>query len=121
MTLRVLIVSDRPEYRQLLAHHVTLEWADALPAERCRVLEHRFQKTPMRLRKRHVGGKDGILRGEDRLAEVNADDIGPRPAGRQPDHSVRADELSCVRLREAGDGERRRDCASHRGERRHAR
>jgi tRNA A-37 threonylcarbamoyl transferase component Bud32/CheY-like chemotaxis protein len=33
MTLRVLIVSDRPEYRQLLAHHVTLEWADALPAE----------------------------------------------------------------------------------------
>ena len=33
MTLRVLIVSDRPEYRQLLAHHVTLEWGDALPAE----------------------------------------------------------------------------------------
>ncbi len=33
MTLRVLIVSDRPEYRQLLAHHVTLEWTDALPAE----------------------------------------------------------------------------------------
>jgi tRNA A-37 threonylcarbamoyl transferase component Bud32/CheY-like chemotaxis protein len=33
MTLRVLIVSDRPEYRQQLAHHVTLEWADALPAE----------------------------------------------------------------------------------------
>jgi tRNA A-37 threonylcarbamoyl transferase component Bud32/CheY-like chemotaxis protein len=29
----VLIVSDRPEYRQLLAHHVTLEWPDALPAE----------------------------------------------------------------------------------------
>ena len=33
MTVRVLIVSDRPEYRQLLAHHVTLEWRDALPAE----------------------------------------------------------------------------------------
>ena len=33
MTLRVLIVSDRAEYRQLLAHHVTLEWPDALPAE----------------------------------------------------------------------------------------
>ena len=33
MTLKVLIVSDRPEYRQLLAHHVTLEWPDALPAE----------------------------------------------------------------------------------------
>ena len=33
MTLRALIVSDRPEYRQLLAHHVTLEWRDALPAE----------------------------------------------------------------------------------------
>jgi tRNA A-37 threonylcarbamoyl transferase component Bud32 len=33
MSLRVLIVSDRAEYRQLLAHHVTLEWRDALPAE----------------------------------------------------------------------------------------
>jgi len=33
VTLKVLIVSDRPEYRQLLAHHVTLEWPDALPAE----------------------------------------------------------------------------------------
>ncbi len=33
MTVKVLIVSDRPEYRQLLAHHVTLEWRDALPAE----------------------------------------------------------------------------------------
>lgn len=33
MSLKVLIVSDRPEYRQLLAHHVTSEWPDALPAE----------------------------------------------------------------------------------------
>ena len=33
MSLRVLIVSDRADYRQLLAHHVTLEWRDALPAE----------------------------------------------------------------------------------------
>ncbi|HET7202031.1 MAG TPA: hypothetical protein VFI92_01565 [Steroidobacteraceae bacterium] len=33
MSLRALIVSDRPEYRQMLAHHVTLEWRDALPAE----------------------------------------------------------------------------------------
>jgi tRNA A-37 threonylcarbamoyl transferase component Bud32/CheY-like chemotaxis protein len=33
MNLRALIVSDRPEYRQLLAHHVSLEWRDALPAE----------------------------------------------------------------------------------------
>jgi tRNA A-37 threonylcarbamoyl transferase component Bud32/CheY-like chemotaxis protein len=33
MSLRVLIISDRPEYRQLLAHHVTVEWTDALPAE----------------------------------------------------------------------------------------
>ncbi|HET9693678.1 MAG TPA: protein kinase [Steroidobacteraceae bacterium] len=33
MSLRALIVSDRPDYRQLLAHHVTLEWRDALPAE----------------------------------------------------------------------------------------
>jgi tRNA A-37 threonylcarbamoyl transferase component Bud32/CheY-like chemotaxis protein len=31
--LKILIVSDRPSYRQLLAHHVTLEWPDALPAE----------------------------------------------------------------------------------------
>jgi tRNA A-37 threonylcarbamoyl transferase component Bud32 len=33
VTLKVLIVSDRPEYRQLLAHHLILEWPDALPAE----------------------------------------------------------------------------------------
>lgn len=33
MNLRTLIVSDRADYRQLLAHHVTLEWRDALPAE----------------------------------------------------------------------------------------
>jgi CheY-like chemotaxis protein len=33
MNLRALIVSDRPDYRQLLAHHATLEWRDALPAE----------------------------------------------------------------------------------------
>jgi len=33
MSLRVLIISDRPEFRQMLAHHVTLEWSDALPAE----------------------------------------------------------------------------------------
>jgi tRNA A-37 threonylcarbamoyl transferase component Bud32/CheY-like chemotaxis protein len=33
MSLRALIVSDRADYRQLLAHHVTLEWRDALPAE----------------------------------------------------------------------------------------
>jgi DNA-binding NarL/FixJ family response regulator len=33
VTLKVLIISDRPEYRQLLAHHVTLEWPEALPAE----------------------------------------------------------------------------------------
>ena len=33
MTVKALIVSDRAEYRQLLAHHVTLEWSDALPAE----------------------------------------------------------------------------------------
>jgi eukaryotic-like serine/threonine-protein kinase len=33
MTLRALIVSDSADYRQLLAHHVTLEWRDALPAE----------------------------------------------------------------------------------------
>ena len=33
MTLKVLIISDRPDYRQLLAHHVTLEWPEALPAE----------------------------------------------------------------------------------------
>jgi DNA-binding NtrC family response regulator len=33
LTVKALIVSDRPEYRQLLAHHVTLEWRDALPAE----------------------------------------------------------------------------------------
>jgi tRNA A-37 threonylcarbamoyl transferase component Bud32/CheY-like chemotaxis protein len=33
VTVKILIVSDRPDYRQLLAHHVTLEWPDALPAE----------------------------------------------------------------------------------------
>jgi CheY-like chemotaxis protein len=33
VTLKVLIVSDRPDFRQLLAHHVTVEWPDALPAE----------------------------------------------------------------------------------------
>jgi tRNA A-37 threonylcarbamoyl transferase component Bud32 len=33
MSVRALIVSDRADYRQLLAHHVTLEWRDALPAE----------------------------------------------------------------------------------------
>ncbi|MFO1407070.1 MAG: serine/threonine-protein kinase [Steroidobacteraceae bacterium] len=33
MTVKALIVSDRPDYRQLLAHHVTVEWPDALPAE----------------------------------------------------------------------------------------
>jgi len=33
MTLRALIVSDRADYRQQLAHHITLEWRDALPAE----------------------------------------------------------------------------------------
>src|SRR5512134_3847908 len=33
VTLKILIVSDRPDFRQLLAHHVTLEWRDALPAE----------------------------------------------------------------------------------------
>ena len=31
--LRALIVSDRADYRQLVAHHVTLEWPEALPAE----------------------------------------------------------------------------------------
>jgi tRNA A-37 threonylcarbamoyl transferase component Bud32/DNA-binding NarL/FixJ family response regulator len=33
VTPRVLIVSDLAEFRQLLAHHVTLEWREALPAE----------------------------------------------------------------------------------------
>jgi tRNA A-37 threonylcarbamoyl transferase component Bud32 len=33
MTVKALIVSDRADYRQLLAHHLTLEWGDALPAE----------------------------------------------------------------------------------------
>jgi eukaryotic-like serine/threonine-protein kinase len=33
LTVKALIISDRAEYRQLLAHHVTLEWSDALPAE----------------------------------------------------------------------------------------
>ncbi|MFO1394933.1 MAG: serine/threonine-protein kinase [Steroidobacteraceae bacterium] len=33
MTVKALIVSDRPDYRQLLAHHLTVEWPDALPAE----------------------------------------------------------------------------------------
>lgn len=31
--MRALIISDRADYRQLLAHHVTLEYGDALPAE----------------------------------------------------------------------------------------
>ena len=31
--LRVLIISDRAEFRQLLAHHVTLEWRESLTAE----------------------------------------------------------------------------------------
>jgi tRNA A-37 threonylcarbamoyl transferase component Bud32/CheY-like chemotaxis protein len=31
--LRALIVSDRADYRQLLAHHVTLEYREAMPAE----------------------------------------------------------------------------------------
>jgi tRNA A-37 threonylcarbamoyl transferase component Bud32/DNA-binding NarL/FixJ family response regulator len=31
--VRALIVSDQPEFRQLLAHHLNLEWLDALPAE----------------------------------------------------------------------------------------
>lgn len=33
LTLKTLIVSDRSDYRQLLAHQITLEWRDALPAE----------------------------------------------------------------------------------------
>ena len=33
MSVRALIVSDQPEFRQLLAHHLNLEWLDALPAE----------------------------------------------------------------------------------------
>jgi DNA-binding response OmpR family regulator len=33
MTLRALIVSDRADYRQMIAHHITLEWHDALPSE----------------------------------------------------------------------------------------
>jgi tRNA A-37 threonylcarbamoyl transferase component Bud32 len=33
LTPRVLIVSDVAAFRQLLAHHVTLEWREALPAE----------------------------------------------------------------------------------------
>lgn len=43
MTLKVLIVSDRPDYRQLLAHHVTIEWRDALPAEYEPVTRGRLQ------------------------------------------------------------------------------
>lgn len=43
MTLKVLIVSDRPDYRQLLAHHVTIEWCDALPAEYEPVTRGRLQ------------------------------------------------------------------------------
>jgi tRNA A-37 threonylcarbamoyl transferase component Bud32/CheY-like chemotaxis protein len=43
MTLKVLIVSDRPDYRQLLAHHVTLEWREALPAEYEPVTRGRLQ------------------------------------------------------------------------------
>ncbi|HSQ69830.1 MAG TPA: protein kinase [Steroidobacteraceae bacterium] len=33
MSVRALLVSDQPEFRQLLAHHLNLEWLDALPAE----------------------------------------------------------------------------------------
>ncbi len=33
MSPRTLIISDRAEFRQLLAHHLTLEWPDAMPAE----------------------------------------------------------------------------------------
>jgi tRNA A-37 threonylcarbamoyl transferase component Bud32/DNA-binding NarL/FixJ family response regulator len=33
VSVRALIVSDQPEFRQLLAHHLNLEWLDALPAE----------------------------------------------------------------------------------------
>jgi eukaryotic-like serine/threonine-protein kinase len=33
MTVKALIISDQPDYRQLLAHHLTLEWRDSLPAE----------------------------------------------------------------------------------------
>ena len=33
MTLRVLIISDRLEFRQLVGHHVTLEWQSAHAAE----------------------------------------------------------------------------------------
>jgi len=43
VTLKVLIVSDRPEYRQLLAHHVALEWPDALSAEYEPALRGRLQ------------------------------------------------------------------------------
>ena len=44
MTLKVLIVSDRPDYRQLLAHHLTLEWPDALTAEYEPVSRGRLQQ-----------------------------------------------------------------------------
>jgi len=43
VTLKVLIVSDRPDYRQLLAHHVSLEWPDALTAEYEPALRGRLQ------------------------------------------------------------------------------
>lgn len=33
MSLRALIISDQTEFRQLLAHHLTVEWPDAMPAE----------------------------------------------------------------------------------------
>jgi tRNA A-37 threonylcarbamoyl transferase component Bud32/CheY-like chemotaxis protein len=45
LTVKALIVSDRPEYRQLLAHHLTLEWRDALPAEYEPATRGRLQPT----------------------------------------------------------------------------
>jgi len=33
VSLRTLIISDRADFRQLLVHHLTLEWPDAMPAE----------------------------------------------------------------------------------------
>jgi len=45
VTLKILIVSDRADYRQLLAHHVTLEWPDALPAEYEPATRGRLQPT----------------------------------------------------------------------------
>jgi CheY-like chemotaxis protein len=45
VTVKALIISDRPEYRQLLAHHLTLEWRDALPAEYEPRARGRLQRT----------------------------------------------------------------------------